>query len=53
MIIVDYADLLRAKSMRVNEKRHQLESIYEELRANRLKRTIAQSGLHHKQIGPG
>ena len=31
LIIVDYADLLRAK-VRVNEKRHELESIYEELR---------------------
>tara|TARA_R110000824_G_scaffold150209_5_gene320736 strand:+ start:602 stop:1975 length:1374 start_codon:yes stop_codon:yes gene_type:complete len=31
MIIVDYADLLRSKSTK-DEKRHQLESIYEELR---------------------
>jgi hypothetical protein len=31
MIIVDYGDLLRAKSKK-DEKRHQLESIYEELR---------------------
>ena len=31
MIIVDYADLLRAKGKN-DEKRHQLESIYEELR---------------------
>ena len=32
MIIVDYGDLLRPK-MQKDEKRHQLESIYEELRA--------------------
>jgi replicative DNA helicase len=32
MIIVDYGDLLRAKREK-DEKRHQLESIYEELRA--------------------
>ena len=32
MIIVDYGDLLFAKSKN-NERRHQLESIYEELRA--------------------
>ena len=32
MIIVDYADLLRSKSKN-DEKRHQLESIYEELRS--------------------
>ena len=32
MIIVDYGDLLRAKGKN-DEKRHQLESIYEELRA--------------------
>ena len=32
MIIVDYGDLLKAK-MQKDEKRHQLESIYEELRA--------------------
>ena len=31
LILVDYADLLRAKSQK-DEKRHQLESIYEELR---------------------
>ena len=31
MIIVDYADLLHAKT-KYNERRHQLESIYEELR---------------------
>jgi len=33
MIIVDYGDLLRAKSSRHTEKRHELESIYEEIRA--------------------
>jgi len=32
LIIVDYADLLRSK-LKNNEKRHELESIYEELRA--------------------
>ena len=32
LIIVDYGDLLRAKSQK-DEKRHQLESIYEELRS--------------------
>ena len=32
LILVDYADLLRAKSQK-DEKRHQLESIYEELRS--------------------
>ena len=33
MIIVDYGDLLRPKSSRHSEKRHELESIYEEIRA--------------------
>jgi len=32
MIIVDYADLLRTSGKALNEKRHELESIYENLR---------------------
>ena len=32
MIIVDYGDLIRPESSRKDEKRHQLETIYEELR---------------------
>ena len=32
MIIVDYGDLIRPENTRKDEKRHQLETIYEELR---------------------
>jgi hypothetical protein len=32
MIIVDYGDLIRPENSRKDEKRHQLETIYEELR---------------------
>ena len=32
MIIVDYADLIKPESSSKDEKRHQLETIYEELR---------------------
>ena len=32
MIIVDYGDLIKPESSRKDEKRHQLETIYEELR---------------------
>ena len=50
MIIVDYADLLRTLSTR-REKREELESIYEELRAIMMEIMLL-VGLHPKPIEP-
>ena len=52
MIIVDYADLIKPESSSKDEKRHQLETIYEELRG--ISQIYGcQFGQHRKQIGLG
>ena len=50
MIIVDYGDLLKPVTA-TREKRHDLESIYEELRAIAQEQN-AHYGLHHKPTDP-
>ena len=47
MVIIDYGDLLKPVQAR-KEKRNELESIYEELRAISAEFQLSHVGQHHK-----